>query len=74
VVNAPTAVLVCPDRYVAWVGDGSNVGLTDALGIWFGPADSGVAHRAPGLEPEWVPCLWKATELSAQVVDGATVV
>ena len=37
VVNAPTAVLVRPDGYVAWVGDGSNVGLTDALGTWFGP-------------------------------------
>jgi 3-(3-hydroxy-phenyl)propionate hydroxylase len=37
VVNAPTAVLVRPDGYVAWVGDGTNVGLTDALATWFGP-------------------------------------
>ena len=36
-VNAPTAVLGRPDGYVAWVGDGTNVGLTDALATWFGP-------------------------------------
>jgi 2-polyprenyl-6-methoxyphenol hydroxylase-like FAD-dependent oxidoreductase len=35
-VNAPTAVLVRPDGYVAWVGDGTDVGLTDALATWFG--------------------------------------
>jgi 3-(3-hydroxy-phenyl)propionate hydroxylase len=35
-VNAPTAVLVRPDGYVAWVGDGTGVGLTDALATWFG--------------------------------------
>jgi 3-(3-hydroxy-phenyl)propionate hydroxylase len=37
VVSAPTAVLVRPDGYVAWVGDGTDVGLTDALTTWFGP-------------------------------------
>jgi 3-(3-hydroxy-phenyl)propionate hydroxylase len=37
VVSAPTAVLVRPDGYVAWVGDGTDVGLTDALATWFGP-------------------------------------
>jgi 3-(3-hydroxy-phenyl)propionate hydroxylase len=37
VVDAPIAVLVRPDGYVAWVGDGTNVGLTDALATWFGP-------------------------------------
>jgi 2-polyprenyl-6-methoxyphenol hydroxylase-like FAD-dependent oxidoreductase len=36
VVSAPTAVLVRPDGYVAWVGDGTDVGLTDALTTWFG--------------------------------------
>ncbi|MBN1210635.1 MAG: FAD-dependent monooxygenase [Myxococcaceae bacterium] len=36
-VNAPSAVLVRPDGYVAWVGDGTDVGLTDALATWFGP-------------------------------------
>jgi 3-(3-hydroxy-phenyl)propionate hydroxylase len=38
-VAAPTAVLVRPDGYVAWVGDGTNVGLTDALTTWFGPPE-----------------------------------
>lgn len=35
-VSAPTAVLVRPDGYVAWVGDGTDVGLVDALTAWFG--------------------------------------
>ena len=26
-----------PDGYVAWVGEGSDQGLTAALGTWFGP-------------------------------------
>ena len=38
VVGAPTAVLIRPDGYVAWVGEGTDVGLTDALTTWFGPA------------------------------------
>jgi hypothetical protein len=37
VVSAPTAVLVRPDGYVAWVGDGTDTGLADALTMWFGP-------------------------------------
>ena len=37
-VPAPTAVLVRPDGHVAWVGDGTDEGLTDALTTWFGPA------------------------------------
>jgi len=36
-VSAPNAVLVRPDGYVAWVGDGTPAGLTDALTTWFGP-------------------------------------
>jgi 3-(3-hydroxy-phenyl)propionate hydroxylase len=36
-VPAPTAVLIRPDGYVAWVGDGADVGLADALATWFGP-------------------------------------
>jgi 2-polyprenyl-6-methoxyphenol hydroxylase-like FAD-dependent oxidoreductase len=36
-VAAPTAVLVRPDGYVAWVGEGSDAGLVEALSRWFGP-------------------------------------
>jgi hypothetical protein len=36
-VTAPTAVLIRPDGYVAWVGDPTQVGLADALTTWFGP-------------------------------------
>jgi hypothetical protein len=36
-VSAPSAVLVRPDGYVAWVGTGSGDGLADALTTWFGP-------------------------------------
>ncbi len=37
VVTAPAAVLVRPDGYVAWIGDGAHAGLADALATWFGP-------------------------------------
>jgi hypothetical protein len=37
VVPAPTAVLIRPDGYVAWVGEGTDLGLPDALTSWFGP-------------------------------------
>jgi 3-(3-hydroxy-phenyl)propionate hydroxylase len=41
-VTAPTAVLVRPDGYVAWVGDSTQLGLADALTTWFGrPRTSG---------------------------------
>jgi 2-polyprenyl-6-methoxyphenol hydroxylase-like FAD-dependent oxidoreductase len=36
-VAAPTSVLIRPDGYVAWVGDGTDQGLRDALTTWFGP-------------------------------------
>src|SRR5829696_5309993 len=36
-VTAPTAVLIRPDGYVAWVGDGTDLGLPEALSTWFGP-------------------------------------
>ena len=37
-VTAPTAVLVRPDGYVAWVGERTQEGLVDALTFWFGNA------------------------------------
>lgn len=40
-VAAPAAVLVRPDGYVAWVGDGTDRGLQEALTRWFGPAERG---------------------------------
>jgi 2-polyprenyl-6-methoxyphenol hydroxylase-like FAD-dependent oxidoreductase len=39
-VAAPSAVLIRPDGHVAWVGDGTDHGLRDALTTWFG-------HRGP---------------------------
>jgi hypothetical protein len=36
VVAAPTAVLIRPDGYVAWVGEGMDTGLRGALTTWFG--------------------------------------
>src|SRR4051794_33865573 len=42
-VPAPSAVLIRPDGHVAWVGDGTGTGATEALLSWFGapaPADA----------------------------------
>lgn len=36
-VAAPDAVLIRPDGYVGWVGDGTATGLRAALTTWFGP-------------------------------------
>jgi 3-(3-hydroxy-phenyl)propionate hydroxylase len=36
-VTAPAAVLIRPDGHVAWAGDGTGRGLSDALTTWFGP-------------------------------------
>ena len=36
-VTAPSAVLIRPDGYVAWVGEQTEAGLADALITWFGP-------------------------------------
>jgi 2-polyprenyl-6-methoxyphenol hydroxylase-like FAD-dependent oxidoreductase len=41
-VDAPSAVLVRPDGYVAWVGRGSDEGLREAMATWFGPGSSSV--------------------------------
>jgi hypothetical protein len=35
-VTAPTAALIRPDGYVAWVGDRTHLGLGEALTTWFG--------------------------------------
>jgi 2-polyprenyl-6-methoxyphenol hydroxylase-like FAD-dependent oxidoreductase len=35
-VTAPAAVLIRPDGHIAWVGDGTDHGLRDALTTWFG--------------------------------------
>jgi 2-polyprenyl-6-methoxyphenol hydroxylase-like FAD-dependent oxidoreductase len=35
-ITAPTAVLIRPDGYVAWVGDALQPGLENALTTWFG--------------------------------------
>ncbi|WP_343518314.1 FAD-dependent monooxygenase [Sphingomonas sp.] len=35
-IPKPAAVLIRPDGYVAWVGDGSPEGLVGALRTWFG--------------------------------------
>jgi 2-polyprenyl-6-methoxyphenol hydroxylase-like FAD-dependent oxidoreductase len=35
-VTAPTAVLIRPDGYVAWVADRTRLGLPEALSTWFG--------------------------------------
>jgi 3-(3-hydroxy-phenyl)propionate hydroxylase len=43
-VTAPTAVLIRPDGYVAWVGEQTQRGLDDALTTWFGPAATSTAR------------------------------
>jgi 2-polyprenyl-6-methoxyphenol hydroxylase-like FAD-dependent oxidoreductase len=40
-VAAPSAVLIRPDGYVAWVGEGTDEGLREALIQWFGPPSHG---------------------------------
>ena len=44
-VTTPTAVLIRPDGYVAWVGDGTDLGLADALTTWFGPPRARAVDR-----------------------------
>ena len=36
-VAGPAAVLIRPDGYVGWVGDGDDAGLSEALTLWCGP-------------------------------------
>ncbi|HWB73619.1 MAG TPA: FAD-dependent monooxygenase, partial [Nannocystaceae bacterium] len=40
VVAPPTGVLIRPDGYVAWAGEGTDRGLTEALSTWFGSPSS----------------------------------
>jgi len=40
-VAPPSAVLIRPDGHVAWVGEGSDAGLRDALITWCGSPDAG---------------------------------
>jgi 3-(3-hydroxy-phenyl)propionate hydroxylase len=47
VVDSPGAALVRPDGYVAWVGDGTDAGLTDALVRWFGSRAPARAAGSP---------------------------
>jgi hypothetical protein len=44
-VAAPTAVLVRPDGYVGWVGEGTTEGLDRAMTHWFG-----LPNRDPALD------------------------
>jgi 2-polyprenyl-6-methoxyphenol hydroxylase-like FAD-dependent oxidoreductase len=47
-VDAPAAVLVRPDGYVAWVGELADPALPDAISSWFGrPTTSGPTRPRP---------------------------
>ena len=55
-VAAPSAVLVRPDGYVAWVGDGTQLGLSDALTTWFGPPLPATSRVAAARRPRERQC------------------
>jgi 2-polyprenyl-6-methoxyphenol hydroxylase-like FAD-dependent oxidoreductase len=50
-VPAPAAVLIRPDGHVAWVGDGTDEGLADALTTWFGPQNEENSPRVCNYRP-----------------------
>ena len=54
-VAAPGAVLIRPDGYVAWVGDRTRQGLTEALMNWFGPPTTHQARSAYSAQPLAIP-------------------
>ena len=53
-VPAPSAVLVRPDGHVAWVGEGTDAGLAEALDAWFG-ARLTLGSDTPGNHPAKPP-------------------
>ncbi|WP_239309884.1 MULTISPECIES: FAD-dependent monooxygenase [unclassified Frankia] len=50
-VTAPSAVLIRPDGHAAWVGDGTSLGLDDALTRWFGSPAMVTNMRSPDPQP-----------------------
>jgi 3-(3-hydroxy-phenyl)propionate hydroxylase len=53
-VTAPGAVLIRPDGHVAWVGEATDEGLSDALTTWFGTPSSGRVPDGDDPNPSWV--------------------
>ena len=47
-VTAPAAVLIRPDGYVAWVGERSQLGLSEALTTWLGAPNVTSAPQRTG--------------------------
>ncbi len=64
-VAAPTAVLIRPDGYAAWVGDRTQLGLTDALTIWFGSPNAVLTH---GRQTHRYQARWTITPSAAAAV------
>jgi hypothetical protein len=46
-VTAPTAVLVRPDGHVALVGEGTESGLAEVVGSWFGTPSGSLVGAGP---------------------------
>ena len=46
-VDAPPAVLIRPDGYVAWAGDLADPELPQAVTTWFGAPQSGGGSKPP---------------------------
>ena len=43
-----TAMVIRPDEYVAWVGDGTDQGLGHPLNTWFKPPTAGSCSEQEG--------------------------